>query len=1118
MQLPAISSRHPAVRLPPRVGGRYRLLTCALAAWTALTITDTEADGGVIYVDQQIRPSSTTRYDPATRSARGGGDRAFRSLADAAAEAGAGTTVMIRRGTYCEQLKPAHSGAPGRYVTFRNYGGETVTLSGRSLAPAIDLSGRSYVRIEGLRIADVTMWLWAIDAHHNVIRGNHFSAAIRPGGGGKTGVFFQNATHNRIVDNVLADCTSDNLSLVLSDRNLVAGNTFRKAGHTLWAVKGGSFNVLRDNFFHNELQKIGEVYDCDGGDFHHVIHTYNCTKHNLIDRNRFARTPPSKRSPYAGIQYAGQDGIIRRNLFYNTAGPGVELALYGKEANYTTGNRVYHNVFHGSAYAGVSLSGAKGFTFRDNVIVNNILAGSRFVPHDTRWSWRNKVLSGKPVQLLAGRRDGFVFRGNDLFSPGPGADYLITLGMRSPLEPPQTIPRLQGRHPSLFKDNIAVDPLLAAPAKGDFSLRPGSAMIDRGQFLTRTVGRGSGTSLPVEDASYFYDGYGIEGESGDRIQLAGQTHTARVRRIDYRGNVLLLDQALTWKDGQGVALRYVGAAPDVGAVEFLPGGNAPPVASFSAVPEAGNPLSVRFDAGGSADPDGKVKAYEWRFGDGQTLRSDGPVVRHAYAAPGAYRAVLTVSDNAPAPLSSGAALDVQIGHPKLARPRAMVDFGPTGRTESIELTNAGTGTLLWRLANVPKWLSADPVSGSFAKSQRVELRVNRGAVKRGLHSAKVRVDAGAAGSAEVHVRMRVPTLRRVELVRVGDTWRCLKGTAAPPERWNRTNFDDSKWTSGPSGIGFGDLKYGLRLNDMPGNYLTFYARRTFRVADPANVAKLTLELQYDDGFIAYINGKEVARSRSMGSPGTPASFNSAALSKHDEEAPAETHTIRPAPGLLAAGANVLAIEVHNEWIKGTDAGVVPRLTASVVVDPKTAARNRMLWTAGMGGGGFLLATLAGWGVWKAGPRKRLWPALRAGARGRARQIVDWALVAVAATGIVVGSLLPPGTIQTRASDKTLHALAYAVLALLLLRAIAHHGALVRLLTAAIKAMERRIGLVKIVAVLAVVMVVGTTIELLQPMVRRSRSLQDVAANMVGGCLAVAIWLAGRALWRRGRKP
>jgi hypothetical protein len=93
-------------------------------------------------------------------------------------------------------------------------------------------------------------------------------------------------------------------------------------------------------------------------------------------------------------------------------------------------------------------------------------------------------------------------------------------------------------------------------------------LIDRGAFLTVAIEAGSGTSLRVADAGYFYDGYGISGEVGDVIQLAGQTQTALVVAIDYALNTLTLSQSLTWSANQGVSLAYRGTAPDMGAFEF----------------------------------------------------------------------------------------------------------------------------------------------------------------------------------------------------------------------------------------------------------------------------------------------------------------------------------------------------------------------------------------------------------------------------------------------------------------------------------------------------------------------------------------------------------------------
>ncbi|MDM7926003.1 MAG: PKD domain-containing protein [bacterium] len=72
--------------------------------------------------------------------------------------------------------------------------------------------------------------------------------------------------------------------------------------------------------------------------------------------------------------------------------------------------------------------------------------------------------------------------------------------------------------------------------------------------------------------------------------------------------------------------------------------NAPPVAKGRAPAVVAAGQVALFDASASADPDGRVDAVEWDFGDGSADAS-GPVARHAYEKPGVYAVLLRVRDD-----------------------------------------------------------------------------------------------------------------------------------------------------------------------------------------------------------------------------------------------------------------------------------------------------------------------------------------------------------------------------------------------------------------------------------------------------------------------------------------
>jgi len=95
----------------------------------------------------------------------------------------------------------------------------------------------------------------------------------------------------------------------------------------------------------------------------------------------------------------------------------------------------------------------------------------------------------------------------------------------------------------------------------------------------------------------------------------------------------------------------------------------------------------------------------------------------------------------------------------------------------------------------------------------------------------------------------------VALVRAGDRWRSFPGTREPSrgEEWTRAEFDDSRWSEGPSGFGYGDADDATELREMAGKYTSVYLRRRLTLPE-APAGRIELRVASDDGFVAYVNG------------------------------------------------------------------------------------------------------------------------------------------------------------------------------------------------------------------------------------------------------------------------
>ena len=159
----------------------------------------------------------------------------------------------------------------------------------------------------------------------------------------------------------------------------------------------------------------------------------------------------------------------------------------------------------------------------------------------------------------------------------------------------------------------------------------------------------------------------------------------------------------------------------------------------------------------------------------------------------------------------------------------------------------------------------------------------------------------------------------------GDDWSFWPGTSAPASNWDDPETDISDWSIGPSGFGYGDDDDNTQL---PG-IISVFVRKTIYIEDPEIVEKALFHIDYDDGYVAYLNGQEFLR-KNMGAPNTYVPYNQLATALHEAEIYAggfpEPVWIEMNDFPIVAGENILAIEVHNYSTNSSDLSCIPFLT------------------------------------------------------------------------------------------------------------------------------------------------------------------------------------------------
>lgn len=475
-----------------------------------------------------------------------------------------GDTVWLHPGEYEGELSPSRSGTAEAPIRYRAVQRERAVLTGKPPhdedSAVIRLVNRQHIEIDGL--------------------------AILPKGGRL--MVMENASHCVIRNSRLENSTIAWESILLRGvqhcrfENLVAGRTMRIGGNwghvtgNLWDVYASSHLVLEGIYFHRTgHHPLGIWHDC------HDIVIRRCVFDGIWGRN-FEMAAPTRvlieqcviTQAFDGANSADtrakllvRDAIFRHNLVHHNYGGPLAASVWDVKGYFPKivlrRSRMYHNTYVDNYEEAFGLGEPRGHTGLGKV-VDNVFQNENF-------AFNGKGGVGAAIKVRTNVPDSNVVRASNIHSGRSGAATILFEPSQVPGTPtehfaltPEEATRLGSVR---FVGILDVDPRFVNREGEDYRLREDSPLIDAGRPLARTTHAGSGRIVPVDDAAWFFDGYGIAGELGDLIVIGDDQREARVVAVDAEFSTVTIDRDLTWEPGEVVTLPYTGTAPDIGAYE-----------------------------------------------------------------------------------------------------------------------------------------------------------------------------------------------------------------------------------------------------------------------------------------------------------------------------------------------------------------------------------------------------------------------------------------------------------------------------------------------------------------------------------------------------------------------
>lgn len=352
-------------------------------------------------------------------------------------------------------------------------------------------------------------------------------------------------------------------------------------------------------------------------------------------------------------------------------------------------------------------------------------------------------------------------------------------------------------------------------------------------------------------------------------------------------------------------------------------GNRPPVLRLTTSATSGTTATTFQLAAEASDVDGDPLAFSWNFGD-DTVGPNQARTSHRWTSAGDYAVRCIVSD-----LRGGTAqatLLIRVDSPSTFVLRGRVTaYGEPAPGVRI---NAGSGRL-----------AVTDADGTY--------------VLPGLSRGSLSLTATAAGNRFVPANFTNPinltasrnqldfviaddtAAQSITVIPAGSQWRYWDRGTEPSGDWRTAGFDDSAWNQGPAILGYGGDKETTVVSfgdNSARKHITTWFRRNFVIDDPGRISAARIGLLRDDGALVHLNGREIHRLNLPAGTITPQTLASATVAGTDE---LTYYDLDVAPSLLAAGTNVLAVEIHQASLNSTDIAFDLRLVTDITrqLDP-----------------------------------------------------------------------------------------------------------------------------------------------------------------------------------------